>query len=382
MAPTPPPPSPARDKSEGHAARVSRQRQAQRWLQPARIRRLISWTVGLTALWIGWTLSQTGGWSALADVPWDGTWLGVALGLAVIRDLGYVWRLHVLSEGIMGLRRTISGILLWELSSALTPSVVGGSAVATFILHRNGLNWGRSLATVMATALLDELFFLTAVPIVVVAVGWGAFLPTSASWIEGSIPVIFGGGVAFMASLAVLLSSALFWTPGSTRRALLHLATWPWISRWAATIEAFAEDLNTASHGLRGMPWTTWCAAACATALSWTARFLTLNAVVLAFVVPALSWTEVSQFDVWARQLSLWTVMLISPTPGSAGLAELALPTFLSGVLPLVLAPAAWTALVLAWRLLTYHLYVLLGAMTLPVWLKQTGAPSRTFRNP
>ena len=70
------------------------------------------------------------------------------------------------------------------------------------------------------------------------------------------------------------------------------------------------------------------------------------------------------------------------PTPGSAGLAELALPTFLSGVLPLVLAPATWTALVLVWRLLTYHLYVLMGAMTLPVWLKQTGAPSRTFRNP
>ena len=175
MAQTPPPPSPARDKSEGHAARVSGQRQAQRWLQPARIRRLISWTVGLTALWIGWTLSQTGGWSALADVPWDGTWLGVAMGLAVIRDLGYVWRLHVLSEGIMGVRRTISGILLWELSSALTPSVVGGSAVATFILHRNGLNWGRSLATVMATALLDELFFLTAVPIVAVAVGWACW---------------------------------------------------------------------------------------------------------------------------------------------------------------------------------------------------------------
>ena len=99
-------------------------------------------------------------------------------------------------------------------------------------------------------------------------------------------------------------------------------------------------------------------------------------------VAPMLDWTEVSQFDVWARQLSLWTVMLISPTPGSAGLAELALPTFLSGVLPLVLAPAAWTALVLVWRLLTYHLYVLLGAVTLPVWLKQTGAPSRTFRNP
>ena len=232
MAPTTPPPPPSHK---------DRQVQAERWLQPARIRRLISWTVGLTAVWIGWTLSQTGDWSTLADVPWNGTWLGVAMVLAVLRDLGYVWRLHVLSEGVMGRRRTVSSILLWELSSALTPSVVGGSAVATFILHRNGLNWGRSLATVMATALMDELFFLTAVPIVGLAVGWNAFLPASASWIEGSIPVIFGGGVAFMASLAVLLSSALFWAPGPTHRALCHLASRPWMSRWADKIEGFAS---------------------------------------------------------------------------------------------------------------------------------------------
>ena len=378
MAPTPPLHSPSNDE----AARVARHRQAENWLQPARIRRLISWTVGLTALWIGWTVSQTGDWSGLAELPWNGSWLGIAMVLALLRDLGYVWRLHLLSDGLMGMRRTVSGILLWELSSALTPSVVGGSAVATFILNRNGLNWGRSLATVMATALLDELFFLAAVLMVSVAVGWDAFLPASASWIEGSIPVIFGGGVAFMASLAVLLSSALFWAPDQTHRALLHLSSRPWMSRWAKATKSFAGDLNVASRGLRSMSRTTWCAAACATALSWTARFLTLNAVLLAFVAPVMDWMEVSQFDIWARQLSLWTVMLVSPTPGSAGLAELALPTFLTGLLPLVLAPTAWTALVLVWRLLTYHLYVLLGAITLPVWLKQTGVPSRTFRNP
>ena len=41
-------------------------------------------------------------------------------------------------------------ILLWELASALTPSVVGGSAVASFIC-RNG-ELGHRLATVMSTA--------------------------------------------------------------------------------------------------------------------------------------------------------------------------------------------------------------------------------------
>ena len=81
----------------------------------------------------------------------------------------------ILARGELTLKRATSSIVLWELASALTPSVVGGSAVASFILHRNGLSWGRSLATVMSTALLDELYFLLAVPVVALAVGLAAF---------------------------------------------------------------------------------------------------------------------------------------------------------------------------------------------------------------
>ena len=62
------------------------------------------------------------------------------------------------------------------------------------------------------------------------------------------------------------------------------------------------------------------------------------------------------QFGIWARQLSLWTVLMISPTPGSSGLAELALPTFMDDALPLALSATVWAAAVLMWRYLTYHL--------------------------
>ena len=70
----------------------------------------------------------------------------------------------------------------------------------------------------------------------------------------------------------------------------------------------------------------------------------------------------VHQFGIWARQLSLWTVLMISPTPGSSGLAELALPTFMER--SDAHGPdlqALWAAVILMWRYLTYHLYVLGG---------------------
>jgi uncharacterized membrane protein YbhN (UPF0104 family) len=102
------------------------------------------------------------------------------------------------------------------------------------------------------------------------------------------------------------------------------------------------------------------------------ARFGTLHALLMAFLSAELAWNWTAHWHIWARQLSLWTVMMISPTPGSSGLAEFALPAFLEGVLPLGMTLAMWTALVLLWRMLTSHLYLLVGAGVLPFWLRRT----------
>jgi uncharacterized membrane protein YbhN (UPF0104 family) len=111
---------------------------------------------------------------------------------------------------------------------------------------------------------------------------------------------------------------------------------------------------------------------------------LTLNALLLAVLAPTLAdGTGMDHLAVAARQLAMWTVMLLSPTPGATGLAELALPTFMEGVLPLALGAGTWAAAVLLWRGLTYHIYLLVGGALMPVWVAQTSshnrADSRTF---
>ena len=322
---------------------------------------------------MGWSFWKGASWEQFSALRVDWRWVGVALLCALLRDVGYVVRLWVLARGELSVKRAVSSILLWELASALTPSVVGGSAVASFILHRNGLNWGRSLATVMATALLDELYFLLAVPLVALAVGWVAFLPEAATWLEGSVAAIFAGGYLFMATLAALLSTALFWSPQRIHNSLKRVFSWRWARRWRDAGLGLAEDLLRASRDLKTMSLGSGLVAVGATMVSWTARFMTLNALMVALVVPAFPDVAWGHLDVWARQLSMWTVLMISPTPGSSGLAELALPTFLTDVMPLAMTATLWATLVLAWRYLTYHLYVLVGGVLMPFWLAQTG---------
>ena len=217
---------------------------AVRWLTPQRVWFAVTVAVLASVAVVAWSVWKGASWESLREVRIHWPWVGVALGCVALRDAGYVARLLILARGELTLNRATSSIILWELASALTPSVVGGSAVASFILHRNGLSWGRSLATVMSTALLDELFFLLAVPFVALAVGLAAFLPESAPWLEGSLATIFAGGYAFMATLATLLSTALFFAPDRMQRLLTALVQGRWLRRWREAGVQLAADLR------------------------------------------------------------------------------------------------------------------------------------------
>jgi uncharacterized membrane protein YbhN (UPF0104 family) len=71
---------------------------------------------------------------------------------------------------------------------------------------------------------------------------------------------------------------------------------------------------------------------------------------------------------VLARQLVMWVILLISPTPGSTGIAEILLPAFIGDLTGL-----GYLALVaVIWRGVTYFPYLFAGALVLPGWLGRT----------
>ena len=289
--------------------------------------------------------------------------------LVFIRDLAYVVRIKILSMGELGWRHSIRSVLLWEFSSALTPSVIGGSAFAVLILKREGMSTGRSAATVLATALMDEMFYVIAVPTVVLIAGLDAFFPEQLDWVDFGIRTLFYSGYTLTCIASFIILFALFFTPSAIPKILGYLFKLPILNRWKARASRWAEEWTIASKGLKQAGLKVWAGAGVATLISWSARFLTLNAILYAFI------DTVPNANIVARQLAMWIILLLSPTPGSSGIAEIAMPAFIA---PLITVSSIGV-IILIWRFFTYYIYLILGAIIFPQWFSNTSDRSQVI---
>ena len=70
---------------------------------------------------------------------------------------------------------------------------------------------------------------------------------------------------------------------------------------------------------------------------------------------------------VYARQLVMWVIMLISPTPGGTGVAEYMFSEFLG----LYIVEGFSGVIALLWRLFTYYPYLFVGIIVLPGWIRR-----------
>ena len=296
-----------------------------------------------------------------------------ALVMLLIRDLGYMYRIRVLTHKKLSWRASFDVIMLWEFASALTPSIVGGAGIAIFILSREGINLGRGTATVMVTALMDELFYILSVPILFLIVGSAALFPDSQAFqIFGmnSIIGIFIIAYLFFLCFTTSMIFALFLFPHGAKTLMVRLFSLKPLTRWKTRVEKWGDELILSSEETKQEPFSWWAKAFGATILSWSARFLTLNFILLAFV------GGFDHFLAFGRQLVMWVIMLVSPTPGSSGVAELAFNEFFDYLLP----PAFLAIAAITWRLLTYMPYLLAGSAVLPAWLKRTTKQRNTSK--
>jgi uncharacterized protein (TIRG00374 family) len=83
-------------------------------------------------------------------------------------------------------------------------------------------------------------------------------------------------------------------------------------------------------------------------------------------------------FLIFARQLVMWIMMVISPTPGGSGFAEYVFTEYLGEFIPVTanLETATAVAMAFVWRLISYYPYLIIGAIILPRWLKLKFATS------
>ena len=308
--------------------------------------------------------------SAFVTTPWSSSafsWLLVAVLMMIVRDIAYMYRIRVMTNNEISWKHSFDVIMLWEFASAITPSVVGGAGIAIFIINRENIALGRSTAIVMTTAFLDELFYILMVPIVILLAGVENIFPEVGSraflgWVL-SIKYVFVIGYVFIFFLTSTILYATFFNPKGFKKLLVKICSLSFLKRWKQSAIKTGDDLIITSKELKSKPIQFWLKAFGATIFAWTARFWVVNFIILAFADA----NSISHFGIYARQLVMWVIMLISPTPGGTGVAEVLFPQFLgdyiSGVSPEILG--------LIWRILSYWPYLLIGVIVLPKWIQR-----------
>lgn len=304
-------------------------------------------------------------------------WILVAWCCMIGRDLGYMIRIRILTEKDLTWLQAFRVIMLWEFTSAISPSTVGGTALAVVFIHKEGISVGRSTAVVLATSFLDELYFVIMLPLILLVVGREMLFITS---LQGTgigflndLMLIAAVGYTIIFIWVLLVGYGLFINPEGLRRIIISLFRLPLLRRWKDSAVRAGDDIVLSSRELRMKPASFWIKATLATFLSWTSRYWVLNAILTAFFMVQ------EHFLIFARQLVTWIMMIISPTPGGSGFAELILGRYITDAIPADPAAAGSIALAMTiiWRMISYYPYLIIGVSITPGWIRKKFVKAR-----
>lgn len=325
--------------------------------------------VGIGIIVIGWLFLREFDPSTFSNVRFtfgSVAFLFLAFLFILGRDFGMMWRFRTMTDKELSWKQAFNIQILNEFTSAVTPAAVGGSAFVVLFLNKEGISVGRSTAIMIANLFLDELYFIIICPVVFLFVPMVELFNVS-SVITSTIGVIFWSVYAVLFLWTSILFVGLFLRPELIAGFFKLVFKLPFLNRFQAKIDTFSVSMISSSIEIRKKsPWF-WVKAFGTTTLSWTSRFLLVNALFMAF-------TPINNhLIIFGRQLLLWVVMIVSPTPGGSGVSEFAFREYYND---LALGSGPILVIILIWRLISYYLYLLLGILVLPKWIsKSFGKP-------
>lgn len=297
-------------------------------------------------------------------------WLIVAVLCMVGRDLGYIIRIRVLSRGELTWRQAFRVIMLWEATSAITPSAVGGTSVAILYVHKEGIPLGKSSTMVLLTSFLDELYFAIVFPIVLLIVGSSALfdVSTGSGLLTTGLMTFALTGYFIKLTWVLLLGYGLFIDPRGFKWLVTGVFKLPFLKRWREKAARVGEEIVQSSVEMRGYNFKYWFNAGLSTFVSWTSRYFVANALIVAFFAVS------DQFMLFARQLVMWMMMMVMPTPGASGFAEIVFSNYCSDLIsiPPELQISAALMIAFLWRGVTYYPYLIIGAIIFPQWIRKS----------
>jgi hypothetical protein len=179
-----------------------------------------------------------------------------AIGMAILRDMAYVWRLRLLADNRIAWKKCLQIVLLWEFASALTPSAVGGSVAAVLMLERQKIPLGKSTSIILVAAFLDELVYILVMPILFLLMGdqlfnFDVICPDAiqlyvSPW-YGEVKMIVVAIYAFLFLVYVVMFYGLFIDARALKKVYHFLSRISLLRRWQQTLYQAGDDIVVAA---------------------------------------------------------------------------------------------------------------------------------------
>ena len=294
-------------------------------------------------------------------------WLTMAIVMYIARHLFYAWRLRIMSDNAFSWPKAIELIVIWEFSSAVSPTSVGGAGVAFFLLAQEKLSGAKTISVVLYSMVIDTIFFVLYLPLLYFVLGPVMIRPGMElfSDIDG-YGITFLTVLLFMTAYGTLFFYGLFINPRSIKRLLIIISRISIFKRFREDLRSTAYDVVTTSKDIKQKPWSFHAWSFGVTCGAWGTRFFAINCLILA-MVSGINPSFYDHLIILARGMAMHTITAFSPTPGAAGIAEFLFGGFFSDYIPAGIA----ILIALVWRIITYYTYLLAGAIIIPIWFRQ-----------
>ncbi|MCS7143460.1 MAG: flippase-like domain-containing protein [Archaeoglobaceae archaeon] len=227
--------------------------------------------------------------------------------------------------------------------AAITPSSAGGEPVRIKMLSDKGMALGKSTFVVITERVLDSIFFILALPIFLIFTGFATELGYRVAIIFILVFIFF---LYFLYSIFKDERSIQRFSKLANRIFKRRKIT----DRIEIELKNFREgSLKLLSDPIYLLILFTM------TALMWSATFFIPSLILLSF-------SQDPHFLIsYTSQLIIVVISLIPLTPGSSGIVETSMAYLYSNFVDLSILGS----LVAVWRLITYHLNIIFGAITL-----------------
>ncbi len=290
------------------------------------------------------------------------TGIGLAIIAWGVQNLAMGHRYYTLAYPYMSKQGALRVTFLVDFASAVTPSAVGGSSVAFLFMGREGVSVGRATAITIGGLFLDELL-MSIIGLFLL------FFVHKGLGIE-DIPALSVGIHITLVMLTVILSLwtlalyiSLFHKPAWVGNIFLWITSWKLFRRWRRGAERLKSDLLMASQEMREMNGWYWVKLFGATVISWGARFTIACLLVYGFSTMDMDWMVA-----YIRQMAIWLLAIIIPTPGGSGFSEYMFKVAYVDYLP---NPAIALMVALVWRAITSFSYLVIGPVILTFQLRR-----------